>query len=149
MSYSESDLVRVAVAPPNQKHLLDSVGFVNIKPTNEQVEVGILDKEGLRDILLIPETFLVSEDSPEAKNLLAKYRATVEEINREANNRQRKSVEVTNHLARKYNIGPDEVRGIYKAMLHYEKYHEDHLDTKGCSRIPNPRTRPYNKDSRP
>jgi hypothetical protein len=134
MSYSESDLVKVATAPPNQENLLDEVGFVNATPENGLVEVAILDTKGLRDIFLISEAFLVSEDSVEARNLFNSYKNTLDEINREADARQRKKVQVTSHLARKYNIGPDEVHGIYKAMLHYEKYHEDHLTKSGLRR---------------
>ena len=131
MSYSESDLVKVAIAPPGQNHLLGSIGFINNVTSEGELEVGILDTEGLGEIILIPETYLIPEDSAEAKALYTRYRDTVDEINREAEERQRKSLQVTNHLARKYNIAPDEVHGIYKAMLHYETYHEEHLARKG------------------
>lgn len=131
-------LVKVILPPPHTPELSEAVGFVNNPPdnpedvnTNTNLEIGILTETGLQEIYLIPTACLAADDSPETAALYAAYRHTLEEIKSESDERYKKQLWTTNHLARKYGITPDEVHGVYKAMLHYE----EHYDTNRTGRV--------------
>jgi hypothetical protein len=92
-----------------------------------QYQVGLLTEEGLDEIITVSEYYLAADDSEEAKQFYANYQATLEGIQREADDRQHQYFAVAKHLADKYNITPNEVHGIYKAILNYQDYYKDML----------------------
>lgn len=124
---AEGSLIRIVNTPLDQKSLMGQVGFILTSGSeNSDPEVGVLDETGLVDVFFIPEQYLDEESSPAAIQYYNNYKKTVNEIAKEADDRQHKYVSVTNALARKFNITPDEVIGICNAMINYEEFFEDH-----------------------
>jgi hypothetical protein len=129
MAFKENSLVRIVRPPAGMLSLQNLIGFVNYNPPVEcedpQVEIAILDDTGLREIYMLPEAALIPDETDEAIKLYNKYQNSLQEIEREAKERQKRRSAVTNYLARKYRITPDEVYGVYRAMLNYESYYEE------------------------
>jgi hypothetical protein len=90
-------------------------------------QVALLTEGGLDEIITVSEYYLAPDDSEEAKQFYANYQATLEGVQREADDRQRQYLAVSKHLADKHNITPNEVHGIYKAILNYQDYYKDML----------------------
>ena len=147
MKFNEQDLVKItAISSESDSHpqqdLLDRVGFIEyievrrprgpgLNPSGPggrfQYHVGILSEEGLDRIVTIPECYLTLDTTQETKQLYDAYQLTLDDIQREANDRHHQKIAVTNHLSRKHSITPDEVHGIYKAMLYYQEYYKENL----------------------
>ena len=129
MPFEENSLVRIVSPPPGMHALQNLIGFVNYNPPvaceDPQVEIAILDDTGLREIYMLPEAALTPDESQEAVRLYNQYQNSLQEIERESQERQKRRTAVTNHLSRKHGITPDEVYGIYRAMLNYESYYEE------------------------
>ena len=134
MIFNENDLVCVATTPPApNEHLDGRFGYISgpgyIPKDEQQVHypVAILSEDGLEEIAVIATGYLGYDTSEEARCAFEAYQQTLDEIEREADQRQKQYRMVINHLARKYGITPDEVRGVYKAVLHYENYYQEHV----------------------
>tara|TARA_B100001113_G_C21011632_1_gene579546 strand:- start:548 stop:958 length:411 start_codon:yes stop_codon:yes gene_type:complete len=131
MAFKENSLVRIVRPPAGMNALQNLIGFVNYNPPIEcedpQIEIAILDDTGLREIYMLPEAALILDETEEATRLYSQYQNSLQEIERESKERQKRRTAVTNYLARKYGITPDEIYGVYKAMLNYENYYEEYV----------------------
>jgi len=134
MIFHENDTVQVATTPPApNEHLEGRIGYIDgpgYYPLNERqihYPVALLVTEGIEDVIDIAAAYLVHDVSTETVALFEQYQQTLNEIVHESNERQKHYRMVINHLARKYGIGPDEVRGIYKAVLNYEDYYQENI----------------------
>jgi len=129
--FQEEALVKITTAPPNKGHLLGCTGYIVVSGSeNTEPEVGILDDTGLVDVYTIPQACLTADTSSATIKNYQIYKKTLQNIQQEADDRQRKYIEVTNFLSRRHSVAPDEIIGIYKAILNYEKFYEEHLIRK-------------------
>lgn len=123
MSFLISDLVEIT-DPQNQTPA--QIGFIS-EVGAKTLEVSLLGPDGLVDIIDIDIEQVRNTKSMLAKKYYEIYQQSLDDIAKEAEERKKKRSLVTNYLSRKYKITPDEVYGIYTAMLSFEEYYEDFL----------------------
>lgn len=134
MNFSENDTVQIAIAPPAPNEYLEGrIGYIDgpgrIPRNEDQIHypVALITPDGVEDVVEIAAGYLVHDDTDTTLQLFQQHQQTLDEIAREADQRQKHYRMVINYLARKYGITPDEVRGVYKAVLNYEDYYQEHI----------------------
>jgi len=142
VDFKENDLVIVVKKPMlrDSRHLPGSVvglrGFID-EVSNIHDRFGrlyyfnALDSCGkLIHSFRMPGSCLEADSSKELTDSYDLYQRTLVAISEEAEERGRKYRVVLKHLSRKYKLSMDEIRAIYKSMLHYQMYYQENLRNK-------------------
>lgn len=132
MNFEEDDIVKVITTPtyPNE-HLDQRIGYIDSIPQRKKDDlqqhylVNILAEDGIECSALIAEAYLALDTSNTGKRLYTAHQEKLDSITASYNEHQRQYRTVINHLAVKYGIAPDEIRGIYNAVLCFDDYYRE------------------------